>query len=159
MNIVNDKPIIGDYGVNQRGSGDMYYKGGNLLNMLRQILQDDEKWRQILRGLNETFYHQTVTSAQVESYISKQMGMNLGKVFDQYLRDARIPIFEYYQQDGALHYRWISAVKDFDMVVDVLVNGSTKRLQPKTSWQKLAGAPVQILEVDPDYYVGVSKSR
>jgi hypothetical protein len=87
------------------------------------------------------------------------MGMNLEKVFDQYLRDARIPILEYYQQDGALHYRWTSAVKDFDMVVDVLVNGSTKRLQPKTSWQKLAGAPVQILEVDPDYYVGVSKSR
>jgi aminopeptidase N len=159
MNILNDKPIIGDYGVNQRGSGDMYYKGGNLLNMLRQILQDDEKWRQILRGLNETFYHQTVTTAQVESYISKQMGMNLSKVFDQYLRDARIPILEYYQQDGALHYRWISAVKDFDMPVDVLLDGSTKRLQPKTSWQKLAGAPVQVLVVDPDYYVGVSKSR
>jgi aminopeptidase N len=159
MNIVNDKPIIGDYGVNQRGSGDMYYKGGNLLNMLRQILQDDEKWRQILRGLNETFYHQTVTTAQVESYISKQMGLNLAKVFDQYLRDARIPILEYYQQDGALHYRWISAVKDFDMPVDVLLDGSTKRLQPKTSWQKLAGAPVQEFVVDPDYYVGVLKSR
>jgi aminopeptidase N len=159
MNIVNDKPIIGDYGVNQRGSGDMYYKGGNLLNMLRQILQDDEKWRQILRGLNETFYHQTVTTAQVESYISKQMGLNLAKVFDQYLRDARIPIFEYYLQDGALHYRWISVVKDFDMPVDVLLDGSIKRLQPKTAWQKLAGAPVQEFVVDPDYYVGVLKSR
>jgi aminopeptidase N len=159
INILNDKPIIGDYGVNQRGSGDMYYKGGNLLNMLRQILQDDEKWRQILRGLNETFYHQTVTTAQVESYISKQMGMSLGKVFDQYLRDARIPILEYYQQDGVLHYRWISAVKDFDMVVDVLLDGSIKRLQPKTSWQKLEVAAVNELLVDPDYYVGVLKSR
>ena len=159
MNIVNDKPIIGDYGVNQRGSGDMYYKGGNILNMLRQILQDDEKWRQILRGLNETFYHQTVTTAQVESYISKQMGLNLAKVFDQYLRDARIPIFEYYLQEGALHYRWISVVKDFDMPVDVLLDGSIKRLQPKTAWQKLAGAPVQEFVVDPDYYVGVLKSK
>jgi hypothetical protein len=126
--------------------------------MLRQILQDDEKWRQILRGLNETFYHQTVTTAQVESYISKQMRMNLGKVFDQYLRDARIPILEYYQQDGVLHYRWISAVKDFDMVVDVLLDGSIKRLQPKTSWQKLEVA-VKEIAVDPDYYVGVLKSR
>jgi hypothetical protein len=84
--------------------------------------------------------------------------MNLGKVFDQYLRDARIPILEYYQQDGVLHYRWISAVKDFDMVVDVLLDGSIKRLQPKTSWQKLEVA-VKEIAVDPDYYVGVLKSR
>jgi hypothetical protein len=109
--------------------------------------------------LNETFYHQTVTTAQVESYISKQMGMNLGKVFDQYLRDARIPILEYYQQEGALHYRWISAVKDFDMPVDVILDGSAMRLQPKTSWQKLEGAVEKEFLVDPDYYVGVLKSR
>jgi hypothetical protein len=66
---------------------------------------------------------------------------------------------EYYQQEGALHYRWISAVKDFDMPVDVILDGSAMRLQPKTSWQKLAGASVKELVVDPDYYVGVLKSR
>ena len=159
MNILNDKPIIGDYGVNQRGSGDMYYKGGNLLNMLRQILQDDAKWRMILRGLNKEFYHQTVTTQQVESYISTQASWNLGKVFDQYLRDARIPIFEYYFQGGELQYRWTNAVKDFDMPVDVLLNGKTVRLQTKTAWQKLEVGTVQEVVVDPDYYVGVLKSR
>jgi aminopeptidase N len=159
MNILNDKPIIGDYGVNQRGSGDMYYKGGNLLNMLRQILQDDAKWRMILRGLNKEFYHQTVTTQQVESYISTQAGWNLGKVFDQYLRDARIPIFEYYFQGGELQYRWTNAVKDFDMPVDLLINGKTVRLQTKTAWQKLEVGSVQEVVVDPDYYVGVLKSR
>jgi hypothetical protein len=87
------------------------------------------------------------------------MGLNLVKVFDQYLRDTRIPILEYYQQDGALHYRWISAVKDFDMPVDVILDGTTKRLEPKTTWQKLEVAAVNELLVDPDYYVGVSKSR
>ena len=159
MNILNDKPIIGDYGVNQRGSGDMYYKGGNLLNMLRQILQDDAKWRMILRGLNKEFYHQTVTTQQVESYISTQAGWNLGKVFDQYLRDARIPIFEYYFQGGELQYRWTNAVKDFDMPVDVLFNGKVVRLQTKTAWQKLEVGTLQEVVVDPDYYVGVLKSR
>lgn len=159
MNIVNDIPIIGTYGLNKRGSGDMYYKGGNLLNMIRQILDDDEKWRLILRGLNKEFYHQTVTTEQVESYISTQVGRNLGKVFDQYLRDTRIPIFEYYQQGGEIQYRWTNAVKDFDMPVDVLLNGKAVRLQVKTSWQKLEVGDPQELLVDPDYYVGVFKSR
>jgi aminopeptidase N len=159
MNIANDIPIIGTYGLNKRGSGDMYYKGGNLLNMIRQILQDDEKWRLILRGLNKEFYHQTVTTEQVESYISTQVGWNLGKVFDQYLRDTRIPIFEYYQQGGEIQYRWNNAVKDFDMPVDVLLNGKAMRLQAKTSWQKLEVGDHQELLIDPDYYVGVLKSR
>lgn len=159
MNIANDIPIIGTYGLNKRGSGDMYYKGGNLLNMIRQILQDDDKWRLILRGLNKEFYHQTVTTEQVESYISTQAGLNLGKVFDQYLRDTRIPIFEYYQQGGEIQYRWTNAVKDFDMPVDVMLNGKAIRLQAKTAWQKLEVSDAQALVVDPDYYVGVLKSR
>jgi aminopeptidase N len=159
MNISNDIPIIGNYGLNKRGSGDMYYKGGNLLNMIRQLLQDDDKWRLILRGLNKEFYHQTVTTEQVESYISTQVGWNLGKVFDQYLRDTRIPIFEYYQQGGEVQYRWTNAVKDFDMPVDVQLNGKVIRLQAKTSWQKLEVGQLQELIVDPDYYVGVLKSR
>ena len=159
MNIANDIPIIGAYGLNQRGSGDMYYKGGNLLNMIRQILQDDDKWRLILRGLNKEFYHQTVTTEQVESYISTQVGWNLEKVFDQYLRDVRIPIFEYYQQGGEIQYRWTNSVKDFDMPVDVVLNGKAVRLQAKTAWQKLEVGSLQELVVDPDYYVGVLKSR
>ena len=159
MNIANDIPIIGTYGLNKRGSGDMYYKGGNLLNMIRQLLQDDEKWRLILRGLNNKFYHQTVTTEQVELYISTQVGWNLGKVFDQFLRDTRIPIFEYYQQGGEIQYRWSNAVKDFDMPVDVMLNGKVVRLQTKTFWQKLEVGNLQELVVDPDYYVGVLKSR
>ncbi len=159
MNIANDIPIIGTYGLNKRGSGDMYYKGGNLLNMIRQLLQDDDKWRLILRGLNKEFYHQTVTTEQVESYISTQVGWNLGKVFDQYLRDTRIPIFEYYQEGGEIQYRWTNAVKDFDMPVDVQLNGKVIRLQANTSWQKLEVGQLQELIVDPDYYVGVLKSR
>lgn len=159
MNIANDMPIIGTYGLNKRGSGDMYYKGGNLLNMIRQILQDDEKWRQILRGLNQKFYHQTVTTEEIETYISKEVGLDLGKVFDQYLRDIRIPIFEYYAQDGMVYYRWINAVNDFDMPVDVTLNGKIVRLQPKTTWQNFGLGEPQDLIVDPDYYVGVLKSR
>src|SRR5690606_32003375 len=108
MAIANDIPVIGKYGVNQRGSGDMYYKWRNMLNTIREIVQDDERWRQMLRGLNEKFYHQTVTTQQVEDYMSVSLGIELKPVFDQYLRDVRIPILEYYFSDEqTLNFRWI----------------------------------------------------
>lgn len=160
MNIANDRPIIGTYGVNQRGSGDMYYKGGNLLNMLREILNDDEKWRQILRGLNREFYHQTVTTKQVESFISQAFGTDLKPIFDQYLRDERVPVLEYYYSDNqTLNYRWISCLSSFTMPVDVEIAGEKIRIQPKTTWSELKVKIKSEVKVDPDYYVGLSQMR
>jgi len=159
MNILNDSPIIGSYGLNQRGSGDMYYKGGNLLNMLRQILKDDALWRDILRGLNKEFYHQTVTTKQVESFIAQRYEKDISSVFDQYLRDTRIPQFEYYYQEGALHYRWTNALASFSMVVDIFLDGKEIRLQPTTSWQKITTPVYKALRVDANYYVGSLESR
>src|SRR5947207_9771860 len=94
-NIRNDAPIVAPYGVNSEGSGDMYYKGGSMLHMLRQLVGDDEKWRGILRGLNQTFWHQTVTSAQIQQYISAHAGGEMHDVFQQYLTTAKIPVLEY----------------------------------------------------------------
>jgi aminopeptidase N len=89
--IGNRSPIIGPYNVNKEGDGDMYPKGANLIHTIRQLIDDDEKFRSILRGLNKEFYHQTTTSAQVENYIAKKSGLKLDKVFDQYLRYSKIP--------------------------------------------------------------------
>ena len=73
----------------------MYYKGGSMLHMMRQIVGNDETWRGMLRGLNKTFWHQTVTGAQVQAYINKQAGMDFSKVFEQYLTTTKIPVLEY----------------------------------------------------------------
>ena len=160
LNIANDRPIIGTYGVNQRGSSDMYYKGGNLLNMLREILQDDEKWRAILRGLNQEFYHQTVTTQQIESYISQSFGKDLTPIFDQYLRDKQIPVFEYYYSDDqTLNFRWISCLLHFAMPVDVEINGQKMRLETTTAWSEVKVNGKGTVQVDPDFYVGVLKMR
>ncbi len=94
-NIQNDKPIIGLYDVNYEGSGDMYPKGANMLHTLRQIVNNDSTWRAMLRGLNEEFYHQTVTTKQIENYMAKFTGLELTAFFNQYLRDYRIPVLEY----------------------------------------------------------------
>jgi len=150
--IRNRRPIIGPYNVNREGSGDMYSKGANILHTLRQIAKDDEKWRQILRGLNKEFYHQTVTSKQVEEYISDNIGFDLKYVFDQYLRDIRIPVLEYFIKDGELNFRWAETIDGFDMPIEIIVDDNKKWIYPVNSWKKITSKK-EYIEIDRDYYV------
>ena len=150
--ISNKKPIIGQYDVNREGSGDMYSKGANLLHTIRQLTNNDELWRQTLRGLNKEFYHSTVTTQEIEEYISKSIGMDLSKVFDQYLRDYRIPVFEYDINNGVLSYRWNDVIEGFDMPIEVKIDGETKLLQPTNKFQKLKIKNL-FINIDKDYYV------
>ncbi|MGF6848529.1 aminopeptidase N [Chitinophaga sp. W3I9] len=158
-NILNDVPIIPPYGVNAEGSGDMYYKGANMLHNIRQIMENDEAFRQMLRGLNKTFYHQTVTTQEVEQYISQAVGMNLDKVFDQYLRHTTIPTLEYRFNGQQIQYRWVSDVKDFNMPVKVKLSDSGfKLIYPGTLWRSsnITLGDLKNFEVDKNFYI---KSR
>lgn len=156
--IVNDVPIIAPYGVNKEGSQDMYYKAGNMLHTIRQIINDDEKFRMILRGLNKTFYHQTVTSKQVEDYISKTSGKDFSKVFDQYLRTILIPTLEYKIDGYTLSYRWANCVKGFNMPVKINFK-QTQWLKPTEQWKTLRMYPEGKtgFSVDKNFYVNTKK--
>lgn len=157
-NIQNDKPIIGIYNVNHKGSSDMYYKGANMLHTLRQLIEDDEKWRSILRGLNTTFYHQTVTTQQIEDYISQQTGYDLTEFFNQYLRTTKIPSLQYKINGKTLEYRWINIIDKFDMPVEISINNNKQWLYPKAEWKTLTlDEKIGSLEVDRDFYVTSKK--
>jgi aminopeptidase N len=154
MNIQNQSPIIGEYNANRGGSGDMYDKGGNMLHTIRQVINDDKKWREILRGLGKTFYHQTVTTQDIESYISTQSGIDFSKVFDQYLRDIRIPSFEYFMKDNVMAIRWGNVIKGFDMPVRVTIAGKEQWLSPTTRWTKVELEQENpSIEVDANFYI------
>ncbi|MEO9479664.1 MAG: M1 family metallopeptidase [Maribacter dokdonensis] len=153
-NIRNDRPIIGIYNVNYEGSGDMYYKGSNMLHTLRQIVNDDNEWRTILRGLNSEFYHKTVTSAQIEEYIATKMKRDLDPFFDQYLRTVKIPVFEYTIKGKKISYRFTNTVKDFTIPLKVFVDDQPVWLNPSTTWQgKKMKGNLESLRIDPNFYV------
>ena len=159
-NIQNDGPIIGPYGVNKEGSGDMYDKGSNLLNMLRVSLDDDEKWHRLLRGLSSTFYHQTVTGSQIIEYINRESGKDFTKIFDQYLRHRNIPTLEIHFEEGKALARWVADVPGFDMPVRVrLKGGEYQFIVPTNKFaviKELNGATKENLEIDTfNYYIGV----
>ncbi len=156
--VKNDAPIIGTYGVNSEGSGDMYYKGGNMLHTIRQVIDDDVKFRGILRGLNSTFWHQTVTGRQVQDYMSRRAGTNLSKIFEQYLATTQLPRFEYKIEGSTLSYRWANVVPGFDMPLKVmLADGTFSVVRPITDWKTatLKLSSPTAFRVDPNYYVEV----
>jgi aminopeptidase N len=152
--ILNDKPIIGQYGVNHRGSGDMYNKGGNMLHTLRSWIRDDILWRDILRGIQKEFYHQTVTTEQIEGYIARRAGLDLKAFFDQYLRDNRIPYLEYKLNGKTVQYRYTQTVPGFDMPLRVRINEEEVMIRPTEKWQTLKhSSAVRTLRLDPNFYV------
>lgn len=155
----NDRPIIGQYDVNEEGSGDMYFKGTNMLHTIRQVVNNDELWRQTLRGLNKDFYHQTVTTAQIENYMSEKTGKDLSKIFDQYLRTTLIPAFEYKRTKGKLQYRFANCVPSFNMPIEIISNKKTVRLNATDQWQTLNLKGTKDIDVDKDYYVKATKVK
>ena len=148
--IDNDIPIIGRYGVRNEGSGDMYPKGANMLHTIRQVIHNDEKFRQILRGLNKDFYHQTVTTQQVENYISSKSGIDFSTVFDQYLRTIKIPTLEYAQDGDTLKFRYADVVKNLKL--PIIINGD-QTINPTEEWQTVKLKKSSPVELDPNYYI------
>lgn len=158
-NVQNDVPVVGPYGVNRSGSGDMYYKASNMLHTIRHVIADDERWRGILRGLNREFGRKTVTGRQVQEYVNTQSGIDFDRVFEQYLTTTKIPVLEYRAEGGTLRFRWAETVPGFDMPVKVTLSdgGAFETIRPTTEWQTV---PLRLsnpagFRVDPNFYVEV----
>ena len=139
-NILNDDPIIGPYGVNKEGSSDMYYKGANMIHLIRQITNDDKKFRDLLIALNKTFYHKTVTTIEIEEFISSFLKLDLQGIFDQYLRTTKIPLLQYKTDRKKVEYRWTDNVSNLVLPIKISLD-TTGNIQqwitPSANWKKL----------------------
>jgi aminopeptidase N len=152
--IQNDVPIIGQYNVNHEGSGDMYFKGANMLHNIRQIINNDTKWKNILRGLNKEFHHQTVSTAQIENYLIKKSKKHLQPIFNQYLRTIKIPKLEYKLVNNCIEYRWTNCLDNFNMPIKLLSHNSSKWIKPTTKWKKSKlKKGFSEVKIDPNFYI------
>ncbi len=115
----NKESIVGVYGVNEEGNGDMYNKGALFLNTLRTIVNDDTKWWSIFKGMcDTTFKMKNISYENVAMYFCKKTGMDLLPLFQQYLKFTKIPVFEYKLKkikkgEFELSYHWVTDVKKF----------------------------------------------
>ncbi|MDR6967423.1 aminopeptidase N [Flavobacterium arsenatis] len=135
--VENRKKIIGSYGVNDKGPTDKYYKGSLLLNTLRHVINDDEKWWGIILKFSENYRHQIIDTETVIAFFNTESQMNFAPVFNQYLHHSNIPVLQIRKKDKGFEYRWKTDVANFEMPVDVLFKQEQKRLFPTNNWKKL----------------------
>ena len=159
----NDKPIVGPYNVNKKGSNDMYQKGSLMLHTLRNLINDDELWFSILKGISIDFKYKVLDGKDIIEYINRKVDFNLSLFFNQYLFNSKIPILEYkIQKEGreyVLLYRW-NAIKDFDM--KLLINDGEKNIwiSPNSEWKEYTIGNVDIKNFsirDDLFYVDTKK--
>lgn len=151
--IDNDIPVIGKYEVRTEGSGDMYNKGSNVIHMIRQVMNDDEAFRMLLRELSKTFYHKIITTKEFEAYINARTGKNFTPLFDQYLRTKQIPRLEYKIMKNKLEYRYTNCINGFTMPVKITAD-KEYTITPTTMWQTLQlGKAVKAITIDRNVYI------
>lgn len=159
-NVSNDKPIIGNYGVNNEGSGDMYPKGALMLNTLRHVINNDELWWKIILKYSETYRHKIIDTETVIAFFNKESGMNLTPIFNQYLRETTIPKLELRKSKKKFEYRWTASNTDFTMPIDIKINGEELRIYPTTDWTKSKQKIKNLEEVEvltSEFFVKVNK--
>ncbi len=138
----------------------MYYKGHNMLHTIRQIVDNDSTWKEILRGINRDFRHQIVTADQIERYIIEQSGKDLDDLFDQYLHYSAIPVFQYYIDDlNRLHYRWKADISHFNMPLKIAENkGDYYFIYPVSHrWKIVKLNKGKNFNIDPNFYIDTER--
>jgi aminopeptidase N len=152
-NIRNDAPVIGAHGVHDDGSGDKYDKGSAVVHMIRTMMNDDEKFRQLLRGLNKDFYHKIVTSAMVEAYIMDFTGLELNAFFEEYLYTTQIPQLEWYIKDKELFYKFNNVVTGFTLPLPISSGKTEAIIKPTMEWQHINWKGGYNITVSPDFLI------
>ncbi len=151
--IRNTTPIITDYNVSNQPPSDMYFKGAQLPHYLRSLLNNDDKWRAILRKMNVQFYHKTISSAQLENFLIQETGYDLKNFFHQYLRTTQIPTLEYQKTETDFLYRWTNTIDSYNAPLRIFRNNESLLIHPTNSFKKLSLNKTDEIKFDPNFYI------
>ena len=152
--IQNNAPMIGAYGVHSPTPGDIYYKGANILQTIRTVINDDQKWKQILTGLNRDFGLKTVDTEEVIAYVNKHSDMDFTHILQEYLKVAAIPALETKRVEGRLYAKWNTQNPNFDLPIRVKTKDApdwTFKYPVAKEWTSIQDDLKQEIEIDTDW--------
>jgi aminopeptidase N len=158
----NTDPIITQRGIHRTPHQDMYFKGALFLHTLRAVVDDDARWWAAIRDVYQKFKYQNIMTEELAQFLSARLGMNLGPIFDQYLRRAQLPMLELAFSAGekTVAYRWRADERAFAMPIRVGMPGQWQTIQPTTDWKimPLTIAADQFQVATDLYYVAVNRN-
>jgi len=161
----NKEAILGKTDVNDFRLGDVYSKGLLMLHTLRNLIDNDSLWFDLLRGIQNQFAFQTITTNDLVNYINEKTRTDYTYFFEQYLTKASIPTLEIlFKREGnvtRVKYRWSTEVEKFDMPVKVTTDKNIYTfIYPTKDWKdlELQNMTANDFKVDTDnFYVDVRK--
>ncbi len=156
----NREPIVTTPGINRTPPQDQYFKGALFLHTLRSVIDDDARWRRLLRTFFDRFKYRNITTDDVVLFFSRETGRDLGPLFAEYLRHPYLPTLDLqFHEGGQVAYRWNAAEPAFAMPIRVGEPGRWQTITPTTTWQVMTTTlPRDAFQVATDlYYVNVSK--
>lgn len=162
-NIENKQQMLGtaDVYYHDFADNDIYYKGSWMLYTIRHVLDNDTLWFNSLLDYCNTFKYSNINTKQCIDFWVKRTGKNLAPIFEQYLTQADLPVFEYVLNKGEndileLKYRWVNVVKGFEMPIKVtLSKNDYQPLTPTTKWRviDLNYFDPKEFKIQTDYYL------
>ena len=162
----NKEPVIGPYGVNKEGSGDMYPKGALFLNTLRSYINDDKIWWDIVKSLQTEYRHKNISTNDVLLLMNKKSGKELSPIFDQYLKHSDLPELilnmKYENSKVVLSYQWKTDVTGFNMPIDLIIKGEKQRIYPTNAVQTSVYENIKTEELIVDktgFYIKLSQDK
>jgi len=163
--VMKKHPLQGEFGVNHvhYDLEDIYNKGALMLHTFRNIIDNDVLWFDILKGIQQKFKYQSITTEAIIDYINEETNTDYTYFFDQYLKYTKLPELEmrtqYKKGNLTLKYRWKTAVTNFKMPVRIFIgNDSSKFIYPLTTWQEMELPEIDILDINVDsekFYIDV----
>ena len=153
--IVNEIPIVGNENENHWAlHGDTYMKGAWVMHTLRSVINDDKIWFKILK---EFMVENAKGFANTNDFFKKvfdKTGEDYWYFAQQYFYTPNQPELEYYQTDSEFYYKWNNVNDNFEMPIDLLINGVERRVQPKDNYQSFKISKHSQIEVmDWKFYV------
>ena len=157
--IVNEIPIVGNENENHWAlHGDTYMKGAWVMHTLRSVINNDQIWFKILKEFMVENAKGFANTREFFNKVEENTGEDYWYFAEQYFYSPNQPVLEYYQDENNYHYRWINVNDNFIMPIDLLVNGSIKRVHPSKEFKKIGiNKHAQIEVMDWKFYVKPSK--
>jgi aminopeptidase N len=152
--IANNQPLVADLDVNAEPTSDIYPKGAVMLHTLRNVINNDKIWFEILKDLHADFRHQTVDTQQIIKYINQKAQQDLTYFFRQYLYHPLPPRLQYRKNGKHWEARWQAETPNFKMPIEIEVkNGQFKRFEISPEWKKLAITTQEFIINQKAFYV------
>ncbi len=152
-----EEPIIGVYDVNHihYDIADMYSKGALVLQTLRSIINDDRKWTNLLRAIQDEFRYTTLNTPELVAFVNRYLGADYTSFFRQYLYHTELPVLHLdLRQRGdhvTVRFKWSADVAEFSMPVRIMKDDdSFEWIHPTGSWQSVTVKHVFVDDIEAD---------